>query len=391
MTPRDHFISKKRAEAVINNSNSRPQKTGISDAFANSDSMPALPVSPPINGNRLNPKPALVEPSHEPRLPDTYEEAAAHLMPSVYSRNFVEACRLLAKIKNPDGPEYLYHLYAEDLAVCLVLDMPETKIRLTEADADRWGVPVAELYRRAFENLSKQSFGFHCRFADGRVLKSAADDTYDAARLLLPSRFNGVPVRGTPVAMVPHPNVLLIAGDDDPEALGILLDEACGQMKDPLAIGPYIFRLTDIGWEPWTPRCSPAELGKFQGLMLETLALDYTRQQQLLREQESRKPAAEQFFIASHGTMPGDRPDGLKTACAWTKNAPSLLPKTDAIAFVAGTKVKGLVPWSIAAAQMQDELEPMNFHPERYAVRSFPTDQQLDEMVQEAVRRGIAQ
>jgi hypothetical protein len=81
----------------------------------------------------------------------------------------------------------------------------------------------------------------------------------------------------------------------------------------------------------------------------------------------------------------------LKTVSVWGRDVPSLLPKTDAIAFLDVNGFLGLVPWSIVAAQMEHELEPAGLHPERYTAFSFPTDEQLQALIQEAVRRGVSQ
>jgi hypothetical protein len=56
-----------------------------------------------------------------------------------------------------------------------------------------------------------------------------------------------------------------------------------------------------------------------------------------------------------------------------------------------GKKFQGVVPWSIVAAQMEHELEPAGMHPERYTAFSFPTDERLHDLIQEAVRRGVSQ
>ena len=138
--------------------------------------------------------------------------------------------------------------------------------------------------------------------------------------------------------MVPHPNVLLITGDQDPEGLHIVLREAQEHLRDRLAICPLMFRISRTGLEPWTPELSPADRKEYEGLVLDTLDRDYALQQRLLWLQQHKLPGEDQLFIASYGQLAKGRPDGLRTACAWTKDGPSLLPKTDAIAFITGAK-----------------------------------------------------
>ena len=333
---------------------------------------------------------ATVQPPVTHKMPDTFEEAAPNLMPTIQSRAIAEARSLLINNETPADRGFVGIPYAEHLAICIVHDTPDTKHYLTTADFEKWDVPVAEIVQTAFRNLGHLKNDFRFPFKDGRVFRSFSDDTYDAARLLLPpSFFEQLPVRGTHVAMVPHPNLLLITGDDDQEGLSIVLREAQQLMTEPLAIGPFTVRRSEVGWEPWSPDYSPEDRRTFDRLMLDTRERDYASQQKVLADCEFARPAADQQFIASYKRLREDVVAGIQTMCVWTKNAPSLLPKTDAIAFVAGTEVKGLVPWSLVADEMKDELKPVGLYPERYAVRSFPTDTQLHMLVEEATRQGV--
>lgn len=335
---------------------------------------------------------ASAEECPEPVMPDTFQEAAPKLMLTIQSRAVAEARSQLHNMNNPADSGFVGWPYAEHLAVCIVYDAPNTKLYLTASDVEKWGVPEAQLFQTAYRNLGELPCNFRSTFKDGRVFCSFADDTYDATRLLLPPPiFGQLPVRGTHVAMVPHPNVLLITGDQDPEGLRVVLNDCRKALKDPLAIGPSMFRLSNTGWKPWSPELPSADRKEFEGLVLDTLERDYARQQRLMRAQELKKPGSDQLFIASYMQLPMGRSDGLRTLSVWTRNAPSLLPKTDAIAFVTGTEFRGIVPWSVVAAQMENELEPVGTYPARYSALSFPTDEQLHDLIQEAVRRGVSQ
>ena len=335
---------------------------------------------------------AAAQPPVTHEMPDTFEEAAPNLMPMIQSRAMAEARGMLISIETPDDRGVVGIPYAEHLTICVAHDAPETKCYLTASDVERWGVPVPEIFQAAFRNLTQLQNDFRSQFKDGRVFRSFADDTYDATRLLLPhSSFEQLSVRGTHVAMVPHPNVLLITGDQDPEGLHIVLAEAREVLNDGLAIGPFMFRLSKSGWEPWNPVLSSADRKEFDGLMIDMLDRDYARQQKLLREHPDKISALGDPFVATYRYLPRDRPDGLKTVSGWGKYVPSLLPKTDAIAFFNGKEFLGVVPWSLVAAQMEHELVPAGLHPERYTAFSFPTDEQLQALIQEAVRRGVSQ
>lgn len=327
------------------------------------------------------------------RMPDTFREAAPDLMLTLQSRAFAEMRSVAQNMYNPADGGFIGWPYAEHLTICVVHDTPNVKLYLTASDVDKWGVPEEELFQTAYRNLIALGCDFRSAFEDGRVFCSFADDAYDATRLLRPPpSFEQLAVRGTHVAMVPHPHMLLITGDQDPEGLHIALTTSRKAMKDPLAIGPFMFRISKTGWEPWNPQLPSADHSEFEGQLLDTLERDYGRQQRLMQAgQENKSPADDHLFIASYNQLPKNRSDGLRTLSVWTEDAPSLLPKTDAIAFVTGTKFRGIVPWSLVAAQMSDELEPAGTYPERYSVLSFPTDEQLHDLIREAVRRGVSQ
>jgi hypothetical protein len=343
------------------------------------------------SSNRCLPA-AFAQRSLAPAMPDTFQEAAPNLMLTIQSRAVAAARSTVHTMNNPADSGLVGWPYAEHLTICVVHDTPDAKLYLTGSDMDKWGVSAVEIFQTAYRNLCKLHYDFGSTFEDGRVFCSFADDAYDATRLLLPPPvFRQLAVRGAHVAMVPHPNMLLITGDQDPEGLHIVLTTCRKSLKDPLAIGPFMFRISKTGWEPWNPEFAPADRKEFEGLVLDTLDRDYARQQRLMQAGQQKSPTDDHLAIASYTQLPKDRPDGLKTLSIWAENALSLLPKTDAIAFVTGTKLLGIVPWSVVAAQMGDVLESLGTYPERYAALSFPTDEQIHDLIQEAVRRGVSQ
>jgi hypothetical protein len=377
---------------VSTNPNHTANKRGGPDLSQCFVAAPSLATLPPISDSHPKASPGAAQYPNMPLLPDTFQEAAPNLMLTVQSRAVAEMRSVAHNMNNPADGGFIGWPYAEHLTICVVYDTADMKLYLTASDVDKWGVSGVEIFQTAYRNLVELPLDFRATFREGRVFRLFADDTYEAARLLLPPpQFEQLPVRGTHVAMVPHPNVLLITGDQDPEGLHIVLREAPKHLREQLAITPSMFRLSNTGWKPWNPELPSADRKEFEGLVLDTLERDYARQQRLLRAQELKKPGNDQLFIASYMQLPKGRSDGLRTLSVWTRNAPSLLPKTDAIAFVTGTEFRGIVPWSVVAAQMENELEPVGTYPARYSALSFPTDEQVRSLIQEAVRRGVSQ
>ena len=141
--------------------------------------------SPLFGGSHMKPPAAAAQPPVPHEMPTTFEEAAPNLMPMIQSRAIAEARSLAHNIDNPADRGFVGIPYAEHLAICVVHDTPDTKLYLTAADVDKWGVPVPDIFQTAFRNLAQLKNGFRSRFKAGRVFRSLADDTYDSSRMLL--------------------------------------------------------------------------------------------------------------------------------------------------------------------------------------------------------------
>lgn len=324
-------------------------------------------------------------------VPADLEDLACDLLPSLQPLVRLGSTNHSVTNKQPEHGEGLFRVIAEHLAVELVYDFPESKRYLTPEELGKWGLSADEAFEIALNNLSALAHQFG-RISDGvAAFESRSDDSYDSTRLLLPELFSELPIVGSPIAMVPHPNALLVAGDRDSDGLRAILGRAEEFLQKPRSSGGFAFRLHNDTWRPWMPDRSHPLFEDFRLLANRTLAKYYGHQRTFLVTDDVAMLTKDGLFVASFRILESDCLGSVKTLSVWTQHAPSLLPKTDAIAFVKDMQHRGLVPWSVVARTMRDEMEPMGLYPERYRVLCFPTEGQLSSMIREARKRGVPQ
>ena len=81
---------------------------------------------------------------------------------------------------------------------------------------------------------------------------SNTGDSYDATRLILTNLIEQLEVEGTPVAMVPNRNTLLVTGSESEVGVKMMVELASRELMEnarPLIATALIFR--DGQWEDW--------------------------------------------------------------------------------------------------------------------------------------------
>src|SRR6185312_753509 len=114
-----------------------------------------------------------------------------------------------------------------------------------------------------------------------------------------------------------------------------------------------------------------------QSLKRHRQALDYKQQKEAL--DAIHKADGTDVFVASYLIFT-QKDASEYSMCVWTKGIDSLLPKTEHISFLIDKDAKEYVtqPWErafpVVASLMEKEEGVL---PERYRVRSFPTEEQI--------------
>src|SRR6202011_4912262 len=110
------------------------------------------------------------------------------------------------------------------LVASLAYDLPQAMVSVSKERLEKWGVTYYEALEIARENLEQTPFTY-AEIGKG-CYAFATGDSYDACRLLLPSRVEQLRVTGDLIAMVPNRDSLLVTGSDDAQGLKIMVELA---------------------------------------------------------------------------------------------------------------------------------------------------------------------
>jgi uncharacterized protein YtpQ (UPF0354 family) len=319
--------------------------------------------------------------------PVIFDDAAENLLPAVRCRSVLEFHSLRAQIAGRAHDELIAEPFAVHLAVLATYATQDAISRLGVDYLTKWNVTAEQVQQAAMENLRRLPSPFTRVEGKRGVYVSAANDGYDSSRILLPERIEKLRVRGSHIAMVPAAGELCVAGSDDPKSLEILVAYAEAVMNDsPQPISGYAFRLVDGEWHRWLPAPQHYLYKRFRLLQLATAFSTYDSQRELLRSLDLQKPGPEYRHVAAFGLDYRKSPVPERSWTGWTAEGPTqLLSHADDVLFIRLTaentaRLIGPVPWKRVIEVMGDRMEPMGMYPERYRVRTFPTDHELAAM-----------
>jgi hypothetical protein len=307
--------------------------------------------------------------------PDDFAEAREHLRPKLWVKAALEKTRLQIRIDGGDAskfdpPEYEV---GSHLTASLVYDLPEMMKSVSNEQLIKWGVTYYEALEIARENLEQAPFAY-AQIGEG-CYASMSGDSYDACRLLLPSRMEQLQVKGDLIAMVPNRDSLLIAGSEDVPSLGIILDLAKKALENPRPMVPMPLRLDGDAWVDWLPeRDHPLSAG-FRDLARQFLGQEYTGQKELL-DRIHEKEGIDIFVASFSGVKKQDC--GMFSYAVWSKGVVTLLPKVEWVYFFRG---KGDLPaaarWEKVEQVVGHLMKPTEYYPERVLVEEFPSEEEL--------------
>ena len=275
----------------------------------------------------------------------------------------------------------------DELAAHLAYELPSS---VTEVGTDRlqaWGQTFEVLMERAKQNLLKISNLPFEESAPG-VFVSPFHDTLDASRMLLPQLFRALKVKGRPVAIAPTHDISFCTGEDDVEGLQQLAAWSEEALLEPRAHSAFCFVLNEKDqWQPWLPPKGHPAYAKLKLLALQTTASAYSRQKEIL--EALLESNGHEILVATLRAFRSPAGE-VFTACAWQDGMEALLPQTDRIDFVrpgpentpASAKVWSTT-FEIARKTLGDLMQPIGDLPERWRVKGFPTDAQLESMATE--------
>ena len=313
-----------------------------------------------------------------PEVPEDFKSAAPFLMPVIQDASYASLSELslrakkldVSKMECPTKPLF------GSLVVGLAYDTEHSIQQLNQTALDPWGVSFEEAFKVAKDNLRDKTDPNGMVQVAPDVYESRWGDSYDSARILLTDLIYRLSLSGDPVALVPNRNQLWIAGSRNPDALSTLLKVAEAAHFEPYSISPSLFWLNDGAWSEYVSE-DPAFHRQMKSLQRRREATDYHQQKESLNAIHEVEKV--DIFVASYNVY--KQKDGAEySACVWTHDVDSLLPKTERIFFLVDKDAKDhiMAAWETALSVVGGlmEEEP-GIQPRRYRVRTFPAEEQI--------------
>ncbi len=304
-------------------------------------------------------------------LPEDFSEARAVLLPRVRSRLFYERMHL----RFPPDAHIPFTPLGDHLGVDVVIDTPQASSPVSRSRLTGWGVTFDEALAVAKDNLweiSKQNF----QQVSPGLYAPGREDTYDAARLFLHDLIWQLPVKGRHVAVVPHRNLLLVCGSEDPGALAAMAKLATAGLQDSRAETGIPVILNGPRWE--TARPTHEYLAPLRELYVHSVASEYGEQASWLEQQQTDDSP----YVASVMLTQNRQTGEFCTVSVWGEGVKTLLPRAEVIAFMRGS-ADGPRPDSIMARWDDVQqicgplMQPQDRYPPRWLVEQFPSNDQL--------------
>jgi uncharacterized protein YtpQ (UPF0354 family) len=312
-------------------------------------------------------------------IPEEFEDAKPDLLPVLRARTYFEV-DLKRIAPDADMGNFPYQIIAEDLCLSLVYDLPTTMMGVTQEKLDAWGVTLYEALEIATDNLRERTTNYA---QIGTMFSMVHGDGYDATRLILTDSIARMGLEGEVIAMVPNRDSLLLASEDDEEALCSMLKIAEDGIQHERYISGMALRLAGDEWEPWLPALSHPLYAKFAQLRMQTVERDYESQKELL-EAESQRHARD-LYIASFSVVQNESTGELISYSVWAKGVPTLLPRTDVLALSAPNDQGSFsrvasASWDTVYQVAGHLIAPQEGFPARFLVDNFPSDDELREI-----------
>ncbi|KQZ30478.1 hypothetical protein ASD58_10745 [Duganella sp. Root1480D1] len=305
--------------------------------------------------------------------PGMVEEAVRHLLPIV--RNSAERGQAMLAAARGYSP-LLFRPICEGLEMGLAFHRGTVVHRVARAHLEAWDMTEDAAFEAAFANLRARSTAPLLPSPQG-VFGGGWDDGYDSSRMLLPELIEAAVPEGRPVVMVPTRGMLMVCSDKNEVAMDAMLKAAISAMREEKMVMPRLLRLVDGRWQIFVP---PSLTRRLNSLSKYVEGNDYRLQKELLKAHEwasGRNRCVVTYLVGKLG------PEQVRTsACTWTRDMPSLLPKTDLLYFAdpASLDPPITVTWEAAMPVVGALMQRTDDYPPRYYVEGFPNEVQLAQL-----------
>ncbi|HEY0585927.1 MAG TPA: hypothetical protein VGD52_07345 [Pseudoduganella sp.] len=305
--------------------------------------------------------------------PGMVEEAKRHLLPIV--RNSAERGQAMLAAARGYSP-LLFRPICEGLEVGLAFHRGTVVHRVARAHLEAWDMTEDAAFEAAFANLRARSTAPLLPSPQG-VFGGGWDDGYDSSRMLLPELIEAAVPDDRPVVMVPTRGMLMVCSEKNEVAMDAMLKAAISAMREEKMVMPRLLRLVDGRWQVFVP---PSLARRLNSLAKYVEGNDYRLQKELLKAHEwasGRNRCVVTYLVGKLG------PEQVRTsACTWTRDMPSLLPKTDLLYFADPSSLDPpiTVTWEAAMPVVGALMQRTDDYPPRYFVEGFPNEVQLAQL-----------
>jgi uncharacterized protein YtpQ (UPF0354 family) len=312
----------------------------------------------------------------------SFDQVAQNLTVIVRSTGYPLLSDLSARVQQDaqEGIGFVYKPLAPGLVMILAIDQGDSLAIVRHDQLEDWQVDADDALSLALENLRSLSTEPLQKIPNAMVFAGGWGDGQEASRLVLTELFDGLPVNGRPVVLIPTVGTLLVAGEDDPQALvGIasIANQVFGEGERPVTGEAYI--LTEVGqWERFMPDPEHPARGLFRKLFMNDCAANYQDQQALLEKHYEK--VGEDIFCAGYNMAVPQEEEAEEegSAFSWAvvlASGECNFPRVDFVAIAspdpdadqdAGAS---LVPWDDFSRTVGSKLvELQGFYPPRYTL-----------------------
>ncbi len=280
-------------------------------------------------------------------------------------------------------PKIAFEPISTWFARCLVLDFPEYVSMVSSESLRTWDSSFYQLYEIGLARLrdcTTPKFEKQPGFYVG-----GWHDDYDNSRILIPEVFSPLHLDGDPVVCLPNRNSLLVTGSEDHAGIQAMLKHAEEIVRTkPRPMNPAPLTLKDGEIADFSVPENSRIFNDVERAKKVSELFYYQQQTETLVKLYEQK--GKDLLVANYALNQLET-GGYESICVWSKTVPTLLPKTDFVAFFDPTRPEsqrklGRAKWDDVMRIAGDLILDTEMFPGRFYVSKFPTDEQLAAVIQ---------
>jgi hypothetical protein len=309
-----------------------------------------------------------------------FKDVSQDLLPKIYSRCLFQSGALVPPSGVMADSELPFRVLADALGATVVCDLPNSFRSVGKSDLTRWSVSFEEALDKACLNLRAISEGQFARPLPG-VWRSPWRDNLDSSRLLLTDLIESVDVLGDVVAMIPNRDTLLLTGSEDDQGLANIAAIAENELNTPWPVHGAALRLESGIWVPFLPSPDHPVYERFRAFQFQSEGNQYEAQSRFLKTHYPNSQVATYMGLT-------ERESGKSgSGCIW-QDGDLLLPRTEFVAGIRSSKQSAdeyqsfLCEWERVSQIVGDLMEPLDVYPPRFRVRSLPSEEQFNALIE---------